>query len=188
MELEAQVRAQSETTQVFLYEPRVEYDPASDAVASLLARLGGGELALEDAEYVVDVGYGAGGHDDLESLAKPLLALLVEDLGLSESMIGATRKVTQDLETLPVERQIGQTGVRVGPKLLIALAVSGAPQHVDWIADDAVVLSFNIDPDAPLMKLNEHRPRPVVHAIVGDVRETIPRFIAAVRDKIAAGA
>ncbi len=188
VELEAQVRAQPETTQVFLYEPRVGYDPASDAVASLLARLGGGELALEDAEYVVDVGYGAGGHDDLESLAKPLLALLVEDLGLSESMIGATRKVTQDLETLPVERQIGQTGVRVGPKVLIALAVSGAPQHVDWIADDAVVLSFNIDPDAPLMKLNEHRPRPVVHAIVGDVRETIPRFIAAVRDKIAAGA
>jgi hypothetical protein len=185
VELEAMDQRAPEETQVYSYEPRVEYDPASDAVASLLDRLGGGELTLEDAEYVVDVGYGAGGHDDMESLAKPLLALLVEDLGLSESMIGATRKVTQDLETLPVERQIGQTGVRVDPKVVVALAVSGAPQHIDWIGDSSVILSFNIDAEAPLMKLNEQRSRPVVHPIVGDVRETIPRFIAALRDKLA---
>ena len=46
-----------------------------------------------------------------------------------------------------------------------------------------MILSFNTDPDAPLMKLNEQRPRPVVHPVVGDVRETIPRFIAALREK-----
>ncbi len=96
-------------------------------------------------------------------------------------MIGATRKVTQDLELLPDDRQIGQTGVRVSPKVLVALAVSGAPQHVDWIDDDTVILAFNIDPDAPLMKLNEQRPTPVVHPIVGNVRDTVPRFIAALR-------
>ena len=71
--------------------------------------------------------------------------------------------------------------------MLVALAVSGAPQHVDWIADSSVVLSFNTDADAPLMKLNEQRPRPVVHPIVGDVRETIPRFIAALRQRISDG-
>ena len=150
-------------------------------------RLGGGELTLREAEYIVDFGYGAGGREGLESLAEPLLALLADELGLSESLIGGTRKVTQDLEVLPMDRQIGQTGVRVGPKVLVALAVSGAPQHVDWIDDSAVILSFNIDPDAPLMKLNEQRARPVVHPIVGDVHETVPRFIAALRKKIGGG-
>ena len=69
----------------------------------------------------------------------------------------------------------------------MALAVSGAPQHVDWIDDKTVILSFNIDPDAPLMKLNEQNAGPVVHPIVGDVNETVPRFMAALREKIGAG-
>tara|TARA_Y100001001_G_scaffold38597_1_gene32822 strand:+ start:1301 stop:1456 length:156 start_codon:yes stop_codon:yes gene_type:complete len=50
-----------------------------------------------------------------------------------------------------------------------------------------VILSFNIDPDAPLMKLNEQNAGPVVHPIVGDVNETVPRFMAALREKIGAG-
>ena len=89
---------------------------------------------------------------------------------------------------LPDDRQIGQTGVTVNPKLIIALAVSGAPQHVDYIGDRAVILSFNIDPEAPLMKLNEQRPKPEVHAITGDVRQTIPRFIEALRERLRAAA
>ena len=171
-------------TEVFRYQPAVDYDPAADPIAALVNRLGGGELTLRDAEYIVDFGYGAGGREGLDSLAEPLLALLADELGLSESLIGGTRKVTQDLEVLPMNRQIGQTGVRVGPKVLMALAVSGAPQHVDWIDDNAVILSFNIDPEAPLMKLNEQQARPVVHPIVGDVHDTVPRFMAALRKKI----
>jgi electron transfer flavoprotein alpha subunit len=102
-------------------------------------------------------------------------------------MIGATRKVTQDLELLPHDRQIGQTGVSVNPKLIIALAVSGAPQHVDYIGDRATILSFNVDPEAPMMKLNDQKARPVVHPITGDVWQTIPAFIEAVREKLRNG-
>ncbi|MFQ5745109.1 MAG: FAD-binding protein, partial [Acidobacteriota bacterium] len=168
-------------TAVFAYRPRLEYDPSDDPLACLLGRLGGVEPTLRDADYIVDVGYGAGGSEGLEQLAEPLRRLLVEELRLANTMIGGTRKVTQDLEVLPLDRQIGQTGVRVSPKVLMALAISGAPQHVDWIAEGTVILSFNIDPDAPLMRLNEHRSRPLVHPIVGDVWETVPRFIEAIR-------
>jgi electron transfer flavoprotein alpha subunit len=177
---------ETEATEVFAYEPRIDYDPDADPVAALLARLGGGEPTLRDAEYVVDFGYGAGGREGLETLAEPLLAVLVDELGLVDAMIGGTRKVTQDLEVLPMDRQIGQTGVRVSPKVLVAMGVSGAPQHIDWIGDNTVILAFNIDPEAPLMKLNEQRPSPVVHPIVGDVKETVPRFIAALRATAAA--
>ena len=174
-------------TVVFRYEPSVDYDPADDFITSLVNRLDGGELTLSEAEFIIDFGYGAGGHEGMELLGEPLLALFRDELGLSESMIGGTRKVTQDLEVLPMDKQIGQTGVRVCPKVLVALAVSGAPQHVDWIDDKTVILSFNIDPDAPLMKLNEQNAGPVVHPIVGDVNETVPRFMAALREKIGAG-
>ena len=92
--------------------------------------------------------------------------------------------MTQDLELLPADRQIGQTGVAVNPKLIIALAVSGAPQHVDYIGDRAVILSFNVDPNAPLMRLNEQQPTPLVHPIVGDVWDTVPRFVEAIREHL----
>ncbi len=174
----------SSSTEVYLWSPEMQYDPSSDALAQLLQRLGGGELTLADAEFIIDFGYGAGGLDGIDDLAEPLRKLLTEELGLAKVMIGATRKVTQDLELLPMDRQIGQTGVAVNPKLIIALAVSGAPQHIDYIGERAVILSFNIDPDAPMMKLNDQRPKPFVHPITGDVWETVPRFIAAVRQHL----
>ena len=159
----------ADATQVFAYQPRLDYDLESDPAAALMSRLGGGELTLQAAEYIVDFGYGAGGREGLAELAEPLLSILADELGLPNAMIGATRKVTQDLEVLPMDRQIGQTGVRVSPKVLVALAVSGAPQHVDWIDEETVILAFNVDPDAPLMRLNEQRPNPVVHQLCANL-------------------
>jgi len=85
-----------------------------------------------------------------------------------------------------MDRQIGQTGASVNPRLIVALAVSGAPQHLDYIGERATILSFNIDPDAPLMKLNEQRAKPVVHPIVGDVWDTVPRFLEGLRRRLEA--
>jgi len=172
--------------EVYRWTPQLEYTVESDALAELLASLGGEDDGLENAEFLIDVGYGAGGREGIDQLAEPLRKLLAEDLGLDRVMVGATRKVTQDLELLPMDRQIGQTGASVNPRLILALAVSGAPQHLDYIGERATILSFNIDPDAPLMKLNEQRPKPVVHPIVGDVWDTVPRFLESVRRRLAA--
>ena len=177
----------SADSQVFYWSPRLDYCVADDPVATLLSRLGAGDTSIADAEVIIDFGYGAGGRDGIDQLAEPLRKLLADELGLPGVMIGATRKVTQDLELLPMDRQIGQTGFAVNPRLIIALAVSGAPQHVDYIGERATILSFNIDPAAPLMRLNEQRARPLVHPIVGDVWETVPRFIAAIRAHLSSG-
>jgi electron transfer flavoprotein alpha subunit len=64
---------------------------------------------------------------------------------------------------------------------MIALGVSGAPQHIDWVADRAVIFSFNLDPHAPLMTLNQRRQQPRVVPVVGDLMKTVPKFIAALR-------
>ncbi|HEX9593263.1 MAG TPA: acyl-CoA dehydrogenase family protein [bacterium] len=134
--------------------------------------------ALTEAPVIVDVGYGIGDAKGMEAIV-PLLTAALEKAGLGPVSIGATRKVTQDLKLLPVDRQIGQTGVSVKPRLLIALGVSGAPQHMDWVARDATILAFNNDPGAPIMSWNESHPTPRVHAILGDLFQTVPTFCAA---------
>jgi electron transfer flavoprotein alpha subunit len=131
--------------------------------------------SLSQADVIIDLGYGIRDRSGFE-LAQELGKKL-QVLGLSP-LFGATRKVTQDLKLLPVEHQIGQTGVRVNPKLIIAIGISGAPQHIDYIGTRAEVLCFNKDPEAPLMKLNQDRPSPRVHPIAGDLFMTVPDLIA----------
>jgi len=132
------------------------------------------EPTLANAEVIIDLGYGIRDRSGVE-LAKELKKSL-EGLGLAP-MFGATRKVTQDLKLLPLEAQIGQTGTRVNPKLIIALGISGAPQHIDWIGTRTEVLCFNKDPEAPLMRLNRTRPAPRVHPIPGDLFVTVKELI-----------
>ncbi len=141
-------------------------------------------VTLENAEFVIDVGAGLGSVDNLETVVEPLRQALLE-LGAPHVEIGATRKVTMDMSWLPDEHQIGQTGVRVNPRVLIALGVSGAPQHIDYVADRAVIFAFNMDPQAPLMTLNQRREQPKVYPVVGDLFKTLPKFIAALKGRVA---
>jgi len=127
---------------------------------------------LSLADIIIDLGYGIRDRAGFE-LAQELKKML-EVRGLAP-MFGATRKVTQDLKLLPLDAQIGQTGIRVNPKLIIALGISGAPQHIDYVGTRAEILCFNKDPYAPLMKLN--RPAPRVHPIVGDLFVTVRALI-----------
>jgi electron transfer flavoprotein alpha subunit len=130
--------------------------------------------SLTQAEVIITLGYGIRDRAGLE-LATALKDRL-EKMGL-RPLFGATRKVTQDLKLLPLEAQIGQTGVRVNPKLIIALGISGAPQHIDYLGTRAEILCFNKDPDAPLMKLNQTRPTPRVHPIAGDLFVTVKELL-----------
>ncbi len=133
------------------------------------------EPTLSQAVVIIDLGYGIKDRSGFE-LAQELKNKL-EALGLAP-MFGATRKVTQDLKLLPLETQIGQTGVRVNPKLIIALGISGAPQHIDYIGTRAEIICFNKDTEAPLMKLNQTRPAPRVHPIAGDLFVTVRELIS----------
>ena len=89
--------------------------------------------------------------------------------------------MTEELHLLPADRQIGQSGVSVNPQILLAIGVSGAPQHLNYIGPRATVIVFNHDPEAPLMTLNQRQPRPRVFPVVGDLFETVPAFTAALR-------
>jgi electron transfer flavoprotein alpha subunit len=132
------------------------------------------EPTLSNADVIIDIGYGIRDKSGMELAGE--LKKNLEGMGL-HPMFGATRKVTQDLKLLPLEAQIGQTGVRVNPKIIICLGISGAPQHIDYLGSRAEVLCFNKDPEAPLMKLNQTHPSPRVHPIEGDLFVTVREFI-----------
>lgn len=146
-----------------------------------------GLARLTDAEFIIDVGYGVGNRDGYEEVIEPLERTL-RALGVRGLAVGGSRKVTEELHLLPADRQIGQSGVRVNPVVLLAIGVSGAPQHVDYIGPRATILAFNRDPEAPLLTLNQRRPRPRVFPVVGDLFETVPAFIAALRGEQPAAA
>ena len=160
----------------------LEYDPQTDALAQALAeaKQALGVVTLENAEFVIDVGAGLGSVDNLETVVEPLRQALLE-VGAPNVEIGATRKVTMDMSWLSDDRQVGQTGVRVNPRIMIALGVSGAPQHIDYVGERAVIFAFNMDAQAPLMTLNQRREQPKVFPVVGDLFKTLPKFVAALR-------
>jgi electron transfer flavoprotein alpha subunit len=145
--------------------------PAQDWFAPLPAEPA---PTLARAEVIIDIGYGVRDKAGME-LAQELKQTL-ERMGLAP-MFGATRKVTQDLKLLPLDAQIGQTGVRVNPKLILCLGISGAPQHIDYLGTRAEVLCFNKDPEAPLMQLSQTRSAPRVHPVAGDLFVTVRELI-----------
>jgi electron transfer flavoprotein alpha subunit len=166
------------------WQPVLEQRAAHDEIARMLdearAEVHVGRLA--DAEFIIDVGFGVGNRDAYEAVIEPLEQAL-RQLGVAGLMIGGSRKVTEELHLLPADRQIGQSGVSVNPRILLAIGVSGAPQHLNYIGSRAAILAFNRDPEAPIMTLNRRQPRPKVFPVAGDLFETVPLLIAALKQE-----
>ncbi|MGD1018485.1 MAG: acyl-CoA dehydrogenase family protein [Verrucomicrobiia bacterium] len=168
--------------QVFLVPLEFEYDAATDELARALQATHDDTCvkSIADAEFIIDVGYALRNRENFDLVILPLKKRL-EEVGVKNVMLGGTRKVVEELKLLTSEQQIGQTGTAVNPKLIISIGVSGAPQHVDYIGEQATIIAFNKDADAPLMTLNKRRARPKVVPIVGDLFETVPRFTSALK-------
>jgi electron transfer flavoprotein alpha subunit len=124
-----------------------------------------GRVALEDAEVVVAGGRGFGSAATFDDL----VVGLADDLGAG---VGSTRAVV-DAGWRPYGEQIGQTGKTVAPKLYLALAISGAVQHLSGMNRSKVIVAVNKDPDAPIFRVADY-------GIVGDVLEVVPALREAV--------
>ncbi len=116
---------------------------------------------LKSAPIVVAGGYGMGskeGFDMLFDLAKELHA----EVGASRAAI--------DAGFVDHDRQIGQTGLTVRPKLYIACGISGQIQHLAGMQDSSIIISINSDPNAPINAIADY-------VINGKVEEVIPKMI-----------
>jgi electron transfer flavoprotein alpha subunit len=166
------------------WSPRLERFYGRGDIQRLLAELkqDTGLVRLPDAEFIIDVGFGVGNRDGYEHVIEPLEREL-RRLGVRGLTIGGSRKVTEELHLLPADRQIGQSGVSVHPRLLLAIGVSGAPQHLNYIGPRTTIIAFNRDPECPLMTLNQRQARPRVYPVVGDLFETVPALVACLQEE-----
>ena len=98
---------------------------------------------LDAAEVVIGVGRGIGGPDAL-----PPIARLAERLGAA---LAATRDVT-DAGWLPKQHQVGLTGHAIAPRVYVALAVSGAAEHMVGLRRAGVIVAVNRNAKAPIFR------------------------------------
>ena len=116
---------------------------------------------LKGAPIVVSGGYGVGskeGFDMLFELAKVL-----------HGEVGGSRAAV-DAGWIDNDRQIGQTGVTVHPKVYIACGISGQIQHIAGMQDSGIIISINSDPEAPTNKIADY-------VITGTVEDVVPKMI-----------
>jgi electron transfer flavoprotein alpha subunit len=57
---------------------------------------------------------------------------------------------------LPTSRLVGKSGKLVKPKFYLALGISGAPEHVEGIAESELIIAVNTDPAAPIFDVAKY--------------------------------
>ena len=119
------------------------------------------KINIKGASVIVAGGYGVGSKEGFK-----LVHELAEVLG---GEVGASRAAV-DAGFTEHERQIGQTGVTVRPKLYIACGISGQIQHTAGMDGSSMIISINTDPEAPINNIADY-------AIIGSVEEVIPKMI-----------
>jgi len=116
---------------------------------------------LAEADVVVGVGRGIRDPENIK-----LAEELAEKLG---GVVGVTKPLA-DSGWYPKDRQVGQTGVTIRPKLYIALGISGAVQHLVGIAGARKVIAINLDPEAQIFQNSDY-------GVVGDLFQVVPELL-----------
>lgn len=138
-------------------EPRVRVTGTSKAEST--------GIRIEDAPVVVSGGRGLGDESAFRMLEE-LSALL-------KGATGASRAAC-DLGWYPPSQQVGLTGKTVSPNLYIAVAISGASQHMAGMAGSKNIVAINKDPDANMVKVSKF-------AIVDDYKKVVPALIEEIK-------
>jgi electron transfer flavoprotein alpha subunit len=122
-------------------------------------------IRLEDAPVVVSGGRGLG---------DPSAFAMLEQL--SSMLRGATgaSRAACDLGWYPPAQQVGLTGKTVSPNLYIAVAISGASQHMAGMAGSKNIVAINKDADSNMVKVSKF-------AIIDDYKKVIPALIEEIK-------
>ncbi|GAB4296687.1 MAG: electron transfer flavoprotein subunit alpha [Desulfuromonadia bacterium] len=124
------------------------------------------KVDIAGADFIVSGGRGMLGPENFA-----LLQELANELG---GVVGASRSAV-DAGWMPPDRQVGQTGKTVRPKIYIACGISGAIQHLVGMQDSDVIIAINRDREAPIFEV-------ATYGIVGDLFTIVPLLTKKIRE------
>lgn len=130
----------------------------------------GGADNLFVADIVISGGRPAGEHDDFKLIRELVQAL--QKKGINADW-GASRHAV-DNGYAPYARQVGQTGKTIRPKIYVAVAISGAIQHLAGMKEAGKIIAINQDPQAAIFRHADF-------GIVRDYQEVLPALIEKVK-------
>ncbi len=124
-------------------------------------------VKLDEADIIVAGGKGLGSARNF-ALIERLAHALGGNVGASRAAVTAG--------WIGYERQVGQTGSTVRPRLYFAIGISGAIQHIVGIMNADIIVAVNKDPDATIFKMADF-------GIVGDLFKVVPEIIEQLRSR-----
>jgi electron transfer flavoprotein alpha subunit len=125
-----------------------------------------GKTPLPEAELVVSAGRGLKGPENWG---------MIEELADVLDATTACSRPVADVGWRPHHEHVGQTGIAIRPNLYIAIAISGAIQHLAGVNNSKTIVVINKDPEAPFFKAADY-------GIVGDAFEVVPRLTEAIKE------
>jgi electron transfer flavoprotein alpha subunit len=147
--------------EIVLHEVEKYVCDADFAISVIERHIEASKINVKSAPIIVSGGYGMG--------SKEGFGLLFDLANTIGAEVGASRAAV-DAGFCEHERQIGQTGVTVRPKLYIACGISGQIQHIAGMQESSMVIAINNDPNAPINTIADY-------VITGDVETVIPKMI-----------
>lgn len=139
-----------------------KYVDETDFIVKIIDRhIEKSKINIKNSPIIVAGGYGVGSKENFQMLFD-----LANTLGAE---VGASRAAV-DAGFVEHDRQIGQTGVTVRPKLYIACGISGQIQHIAGMQESSIIISINNDPNAPINTIADY-------VITGDMEDIVPKLI-----------
>lgn len=125
-----------------------------------------GEVDISQADIIVAVGRGIKKRENI-----PVIQELADAMG---GVLACSRPVV-DSEWLPKDRQVGQSGKTVKPKLYLAVGISGAFQHLMGMRDSETIIAINKDENAPIFNVADY-------GVVDDLFKVVPALSAKIKE------
>ena len=151
--------------QIIRENPALNEDDILVKVLEVISDKGAGDVDIAGAEVLVSGGRGLLNKENFK---------ILKDLADELSGVVAGSRATVEAGWMPVERQVGQTGKTVRPKIYFACGISGAIQHLVGMQDSDVIIAINRDRNAPIFEV-------ATYGIVGDLFQVVPAITARIR-------
>ena len=123
-----------------------------------LLRPEAGDVDITRESVLVSVGRGIGEADNIA---------IVEALAAALGGAVSSSRPIADAGWLPRTRQVGKSGLRVKPRLYLALGISGAPEHLEGMRGADLIIAINTDARAPIFGVAHY-------GAVADLLDVVP--------------